>query len=63
MSRFAPLAAPSRAASSASPAPGSRNCNQDNLETTLALDKRTVWPTHRIRGCLMSRRPVVPSGR
>lgn len=63
MFRFAPLAAPSRAASSANPVPGPRNCNQDNLDTTLALDKRTVWPTHRIRGFLMSQRPVVPSGR
>jgi hypothetical protein len=60
MPRFAPLAAPSRAAPSANPAPGPRDCN---LDTALALDKRTLWPTHRIRGFLMSRRPVVPSTR
>ena len=60
MPRLVPSAALSPTPSSPVPACERRN---GALDTALALDKRTVWPTHRIRGFLMSQRVTAGTAR
>ncbi|MFP5406993.1 MAG: hypothetical protein ACLGHY_11890 [Gammaproteobacteria bacterium] len=58
MFRLAPSHVPPRAPAAAVPARDS-----GALDSTFALDRRTVWPTHRIRGFLISRLTVLPPAR